>query len=198
MAIKNTKQGNTNSGLPAKTKNAGLGDQEIVQNEIMAIVEDVKQGKLDKRLDPGKVEGDSKVLLQGINELIDAFVAPINVTAEYIDRISKGDIPKPITDTYNGDFNEIKNNLNQCIEAISGLIVEMNNMSHQHDLGDIDVAIPTEKFQGAYKEMGEGVNKMVFGHIAVKKKAMACIAEFGNGNFDATLETFPGKKVFIN
>ena len=28
-----------------------------------------------------------------MNKLIDAFVAPINVTAEYVDRISKGDIP---------------------------------------------------------------------------------------------------------
>ena len=36
------------------------------------------------------------------------------------------------------------------------------------------------------------------GHIAVKKKAMACIAEFGRGNFEAPLEKFPGKKVFIN
>jgi methyl-accepting chemotaxis protein len=32
----------------------------------------------------------------------------------------------------------------------------------------------------------------------VKKKAMACIKEFGEGNFDAPLEAFPGKKAFIN
>jgi methyl-accepting chemotaxis protein len=46
--------------------------------------------------------------------------------------------------------------------------------------------------------MAKGVNDMVFGHIAVKKKAMACIAEFGKGNYDAPLEQFPGKKAFIN
>jgi methyl-accepting chemotaxis protein len=46
--------------------------------------------------------------------------------------------------------------------------------------------------------MAKGVNGMVNGHIAVKKKAMACIAEFGKGNFDAPLEQFPGKKAFIN
>jgi methyl-accepting chemotaxis protein len=39
---------------------------------------------------------------------------------------------------------------------------------------------------------------MVLGHIEVKKKAMACVAEFGRGNFDAPLERFPGKKAFIN
>src|ERR1017187_1969515 len=46
--------------------------------------------------------------------------------------------------------------------------------------------------------MAEGVNSMVNGHIAVKKKAMACLAEFGKGNFEAPLEKFPGKKAFIN
>ncbi len=71
-------------------------------------------------------------------------------------------------------------------------------MSKQHDLGDIDVKIDSGKFKGAYKLMAEGVNEMVFGHISVKKKAMACVEEFGNGNIDAEIEQFPGKKAFIN
>ena len=50
-------------------------------------------------------------LVSGVNELINAFVAPINVTAEYVDRISKGDIPSKITDVYLGDFNEIKKSI---------------------------------------------------------------------------------------
>jgi methyl-accepting chemotaxis protein len=155
-------------------------------------------GKLATRADATKHHGDFRKIVQGVDDCLDAVIGPLNVAAEYVDRISKGDIPAKITDNYNGDFNEIKNNLNTCIDAIAGLIDEMKNMSHQHDLGDIDVVIAADKFQGAYREMGDGVNKMVNGHIAVKKKAMACIAEFGKGNFEASLETFPGKKVFIN
>ena len=49
-------------------------------------------------------------------------IGPLNVAAEYVDRISKGDIPPKITDSYNGDFNEIKNNLNACIDAMNGLM----------------------------------------------------------------------------
>jgi methyl-accepting chemotaxis protein len=40
-----------------------------------------------------------------------------------MDRISKGDIPPKITDTYQGDFNEVKNNLNVCIDKITALTV---------------------------------------------------------------------------
>ena len=66
-----------------------------------------------------------------MNKLIDAFVAPINVTAEYVDRISKGDIPPKITDNYNGDFNEIKNNLNACIDVMNGLLRERRPSSRR-------------------------------------------------------------------
>ncbi len=155
-------------------------------------------GKLATRADASKHQGDFRRIVSGVNDTLDAVIGPLNVAAEYVDRISKGDIPPRITDSYNGDFNEIKNNLNVCIDTLAALIAEMNNMSKQHDLGDIDVQIAAGNYQGVYRDMAAGVNNMVNGHIAVKKKAMACIAEFGRGNFEAELEKFPGKKAFIN
>jgi len=178
-------------------KNSG-SDQQVVMAEILRLGEAAKAGRLSERADLSKFDGESKTLLQGVNEMLDAVIKPLNVSAEYVDRISKGDIPPKIVDVYQGDFNEIKNNLNQCIDSLAGLIGEMNTMSREHDRGEIDVAIPSDKFQGAYKLMADGVNTMVFGHIAVKKKAMACVAEFSKGNFEAPLEKFPGKKAFIN
>jgi len=92
--------------------------------------------------------------------------------------------------------------INDTIETVrtnlKSFIAEMNHMSKEHDAGDIDVRIDEGKFKNDFKSMAEGVNAMVFGHIAVKKKAMACIKQFGEGNMDAPLELFPGKKVFIN
>ena len=74
----------------------------------------------------------------------------------------------------------------------------MNHMADQHIKGDIDVVMPVDQFKGTFRVMAQGLNDMIGGHIAVKKKAMACIAEFGKGNFEAPLEQFPGKKAFIN
>ena len=53
----------------------------------------------------------------GVNEVVTNIVNPLNVTAEYVDRISKGDIPPAITTVYKGQYNQIKNNLNACIAA---------------------------------------------------------------------------------
>ncbi|MBN2010792.1 MCP four helix bundle domain-containing protein [candidate division KSB1 bacterium] len=166
--------------------------------EVTKLIDAAVQGKLDTRGNVEAINFEFREIVVGINKMLDAVIGPLNVAAEYVDRISKGNIPDKITETYHGDFNEIKNNLNRCIDSLNLLIHSMNNMSREHDAGDIDVRMPEEKFQDAYKVMAKGVNDMVFGHIAVKKKAMGCIAEFGNGNFDAPLEKFPGKKAFIN
>jgi methyl-accepting chemotaxis protein len=81
---------------------------------------------------------------------------------------------------------------------VKSFIDEIKKMSAAHEAGDIDAVIPEERFEGSYRAMAKGVNDMVMGHISVKKKAMACVKQFGEGNFEAELEKFPGKKAFIN
>jgi methyl-accepting chemotaxis protein len=75
------------------------------------------EGKLSTRADAGKHQGDFRKIVQGVNETLDAVIGPLNVAAEYVERISKGDMPPVITDSYSGDFNAIKYNLNVLIEA---------------------------------------------------------------------------------
>ena len=82
------------------------------------------EGKLATRADATKHQGDFRKIIEGVNVTLDAVIEPLNVSAEYVDRISKGDIPPKITDTYNGDFNEIKNNLNNCIDAVNALVAD--------------------------------------------------------------------------
>jgi methyl-accepting chemotaxis protein len=89
--------------------------------ESKRLNEAVKEGQLDVRGDVEKVDFEFQGVIQGMNDTLDAVIGPLNVAAEYVDRISKGDIPPQITDSYNGDFNEIKNNLNTCIESISSV-----------------------------------------------------------------------------
>ena len=166
--------------------------------DIGLLTDAAAEGKLASRLDVAKQAGDYQKIVLGINATLDAVVGPLNVSARYVERISRGDIPPRLTEEYKGDFNEIKDNLHLCIDTLQSFVAEMARMSREHDAGDIDVMIPEEKFHGVFHTMAKGVNEMVQGHINVKKKAMSCIAEFGKGNFDAELERFPGKKAFIN
>ncbi len=134
----------------------GIGSEVI--KAVLDLVRATKEGRLDTRADLTGVEGAERELLVGINELIDAFVGPINVTAEYVARISKGDIPEKITDTYNGDFNEIKNNLNMLINALTGLINEATTMEKAAAVGKLDTRADVSQHNGVWATIVEGLN----------------------------------------
>ncbi|MCX6145871.1 MAG: hypothetical protein NTW25_01280, partial [Candidatus Kapabacteria bacterium] len=59
-------------------------------NFLNNTTKDIVNGKLDTRGDPKLVGIDFRILVEHTNMLIDSFVKPINITAEYVDRISKG------------------------------------------------------------------------------------------------------------
>ena len=80
------------------------------------------------------------------------------MSAEYVDRISKGDIPPKITDTYNGDFNEIKNNLNTCIDAVNALVADAGVLTKAAVEGKLATRADATKHQGDFRKVVEGVN----------------------------------------
>lgn len=166
--------------------------------EARRLADAAKAGQLKTRANAADMNEEFRDIAVGVNECLDAVISPLNVAADYVEKISKGTIPPIITDNYNGDFNTIKNNLNVCITNLNTLIAEMNNMAAQHEAGDIDVVVDVTKFENAYKVMAQGVNDMVNAHINVKKMAMGVFSEFGNGNFEADIPKLPGKKIFIN
>jgi methyl-accepting chemotaxis protein len=95
-----------------------------LQASVLAMITDANmlsraalEGKLATRADASKHQGDFQKIIKGVNDTLDAVIGPLNMAAGYVERISVGDIPPKITDTYNGDFNTLKNNLNVCIDA---------------------------------------------------------------------------------
>jgi len=130
-------------------------------SEAGMLTKAAKEGQLDIRGDVSKFSGDYAGIVQGVNDTLDAVIGPLNVAAEYIDRIGKGDIPERITDDYNGDFNEIKNNLNLCIDSMNGLVAEIHKMTEVTIRGQLNVRGDTEKFSGDYSGIIQGINQTV-------------------------------------
>ncbi|MBL1265121.1 methyl-accepting chemotaxis protein [Methylomicrobium sp. RS1] len=167
--------------------------------QIDEIVNGTVNGVLSVRAKPEELEeGEHKKILEGINKVLEALINPITMTARYIGEIAQGNIPERITDEYKGDFNTLRKNLNVSIGVLNGLLTCQQLMSEEHGNGNIDWLIDVDRFQGVYKTVVQRINEMVSGHIEMNMKAMECIKEFGEGNFDAPLEKFPGKKGLVN
>ncbi|MDD2760951.1 MAG: methyl-accepting chemotaxis protein [Methylomonas sp.] len=121
---------------------------------------------------------------------------PVDVVAA-ANRIAAGDFSGEIA-LKSGDSSSLMAELKQLSDTIKMLLTDMERMSREHEKGDIDARVDSEKFAGSFRDVAREVNDMVGAHIAVKKKAMAVFKAFGEGDFDADLERLPGKKAFIN
>jgi methyl-accepting chemotaxis protein len=114
------------------------------------------QGNLAVRADVSKHQGDFRIIVEGVNQTLDAVIGPLNVAAKYVDRIADGDIPEKIADEYHGDFNVLKNNLNACIDGLGGL-VEANAVLQKMAANDYRVSVDG-KYQGVFASVAEAVN----------------------------------------
>ena len=107
-----------------------LNAMQKMSDRIQALASDAKmlsvaavEGKLATRADASQHQGDYQKIIAGVNETLDAVITPLNVAADYVDKISKGIIPPPISERYTGDFNAIKDNLNILIESTNQITI---------------------------------------------------------------------------
>jgi methyl-accepting chemotaxis protein len=193
--------------IPARITDTYNGDFNEIKNNLNQCIDAVNamsadatvlaqaavEGRLATRADASKHQGDFRKIVQGVNDTLDAVIRPLNVAARYVDQISKGEIPAKITDSYNGDFNTIKNNLNQCIDAVNGLIEEATSLSQAATNGELHKRADTGRYQGKYRAIIAGMNEMLQGFQKPIEDIAANLKRLATKDFSRSVETsYPG------
>ena len=158
-----------------------------LSTDVAMLVKAAVEGKLATRADATKHEGEYREIVEGINQILDSVIGPLNVAAEYVDRISKGDIPPRITDSYNGDFNEIKNNLNQCIDAVNSLVADANTLEMAAIEGKLATRADVAKHHGDYQKIVAGVNNTLDAVIGPLNVAAEYVDRISKGDIPPTI-----------
>ena len=150
-----------------------------LQKELAHLTQASKDGKLTERGDQDQFEGAYSSIVRGVNAVLDAVITPLNVAANYVERISKGDLPPQITDTYHGEFNTIKNNLNTLISAME----EVTHAAEEIAQGNLTVVVrersAQDKLMQALIAMVSGLTRTVMdirtiaGEVAAASQAIS-------------------------
>jgi len=193
--------------IPPKITDTYNGDFNEIKNNLntcidaisrvvadgVALTQAALEGKLATRADAAKHQGDFRKVIEGFNLTLDSVIRPLNVSAEYVDRISKGDIPPKITDKYNGDFNEIKNNLNNCIDNIRALVAEAASLVKAAGEGQLATRADATKHQGDFRKIVEGINEMLDAILLPIGEGNRVLAQISNGKIDELIaQTYKG------
>ncbi|MCM0082611.1 methyl-accepting chemotaxis protein [Geomonas sp. Red32] len=139
-------------------------------------------GKLATRADASKHQGSYREVIEGVNGTLDAVVGPLNVAADYMDRISKGDVPPKIADEYRGDFNEIKNSLNRCIDNVNALIADANLLAEAAKEGALATRADAGRHHGDFRKIIAGVNATLDAVIGPLNVAASYVERISKGD----------------
>lgn len=196
--------------IPSKITDDYHGDFNTIKNNLNTCIDAVNalvadtsmlaqsavDGKLSTRADTGKHQGDFRKIVEGVNATLDSVITPLNMAAEYVENISKGNIPEKIVDHYNGDFNVIKSNLNTCIDAVNRLVGDAKMLAQAAADGRVTQRADANQHQGDYRKIVEGMNEtldMIVTPITTVKVAAETIntaaKEIAQGNSDLSRRT---------
>jgi methyl-accepting chemotaxis protein len=148
-------------------------------------------------LNADKFAGDYRLVAQSVNKMVGEYIDENKTVMDCVAEYGSGNFSATIKE-YPGEKAFINKSMKKISGNLKGLIDSVNWVSGEHEKGAIDMTLRDDMFKGDFSVLAKSVNKMVIGLIDMNEKGMSVVKAFGEGNFDAPLEQFPGKKAFIN
>jgi len=148
----------------------------------------VKEGRLDARADPAAVNFEFRSVVVGLNETLDAYAKPIAVATEYLDRISRGDLPPAIAETYAGQFDVIRKSLNRAIGAVQALVADADALAEAAVAGRLGTRVDASRHQGEFTRVVAGFNRTLDALLAPIDEATLILERLAERELTARAE----------
>ena len=177
---------------------------ELLRNNIKTFIADTKEmsnqhdaGDVDAYIEAEKYTGAYAEMVNSVNSMVHAHVQEKEEMIQVMKLLGDGNFAVEIQQ-YPGKKAEINKNLDRLQGKLKGILESVKWVTEEHTKGNIDMSLHAHMFKGGFSEIAAAVNTIVGGQMDMTEKALACVKQFGEGNFDAPLEQFPGKKAYVN
>ncbi|HWQ78339.1 MAG TPA: methyl-accepting chemotaxis protein [Anaerovoracaceae bacterium] len=160
-----------------------ISDLSLVRDSLHALLDEAGKlteaaasGNLSYRADASGFKGGYGQIIEGFNRTLDSLIEPLTVTAGYIEQIGNGEIPARITEEYQGDFNQIKNSVNSCIDGL-GALAEGSEILKKMSENDYSETMDGN-YVGIYETMKLSINNV----IAAVRETIETVATVADGD----------------
>jgi len=164
--------------------------------QIQDMVDAARTGNLSHRADAQRYPGAYGEMVGGVNEMMAGFdesAQVVRVSADYLERISAGDIPPEITEAYEGDFRRVRDSLNGVIKTMNGLSEESSRLIGSARAGDLETRANARAFAGTWSELLMGMNGIIDAFMTPSNAAFAALIKAADGDLTARVEgDWPG------
>jgi methyl-accepting chemotaxis protein len=170
--------------------------QLVIEEQSKMSVEN-KAGNIKAVINTEKFHGSYKVMAENVNQMVANQADVMHKVTQCVSEFSNGNFDAPL-ERFLGQRAFINDGVEQLRSNVKTFIADMHFMAQEHSKGEIDIRIDDTKFNGAYKDMVNGVNNMVGAHVQEKAEVIQVMRSFGDGEFDTEIKQYPGKNAEIN
>ncbi len=160
---------------------------ELRNQDLHTLIDAATSGRLGVRADPSRYSGANGKLVVGINEMLDAIVAPLRQAQGVVDRLARGETPPPLAEPWPGEFDALRLDLNRCSAAISDLVEQVSVATASGQLGELTRRVDASRSPGAYGEVLRGVNGMLDAVSAPLGEAVAVLERYAARDLTARM-----------
>lgn len=152
------------SGEHERIRNAvnGVADvTRLMHQEINRMVDAARHGNLAVRGKPELFDGEYAETIRGINEMLDAILAPIRAGNRILQKISKGDLRERVEIECVGDHAKIKDAINAVHDWLNELIVYVTRISEGDMTADFRKASDNDQLHGPLVLMRDNMKSVI-------------------------------------
>lgn len=148
--------------------------------ESGALIEAVNKGDLKVRANNEEIKGSYLKILEGMNQILDSALEPVNEAIDVLQEFSKGNLDVSVKGDYKGEHAKIKETLNSTINKISFYISEISRVTNELSNRNLDVKIKGN-FLGSFKEIEVSLLTIVNYYNDIFKQIQSSIKEISYG-----------------
>ena len=110
---------------------SNLNERAKYRNEMNKVITGASNGNLSVRGDTNALDEVYQPMMSGVNDIMDAIVAPIKEAGQVLQKMAQSNLTARMEGEYAGDFNEMKENLNNAVGALDNAMSQVNSSSQQ-------------------------------------------------------------------
>ena len=122
---------------------------EGLQNEVSKLVQAGIEGRLNERADADAYEGIWHDIVQGMNDIMEAVVTPLNEASDVLSAAAENDLTQKMQGNYQGQLAELKNNINSMTAKLSAALTNVRDAVDQVNDG-------ARQISGASQSLSQG------------------------------------------
>uniref|UniRef100_UPI00036D10E6 methyl-accepting chemotaxis protein n=1 Tax=Thioalkalivibrio sp. ALgr3 TaxID=1239292 RepID=UPI00036D10E6 len=144
-----------------------LTEQRNSESQVANLIEEVHEGRLDKRMDTEHMEGFVRQIGDDLNQLLDSVISPVNEAIRVVWALREGDLTERMQGDYKGEFGRMQEAVNSSIERLDGLVgrsMEAANhvraVSSEIARGNTDLSQRTEEQASSLEETASSMEEI--------------------------------------